>query len=451
MMNRRQLLGTAGAAGVAGMLGGLSLPGIGADEDYRALVVVYLNGGNDGHNTLVPTDAAYNDYQTARANLAMSKSSLANLPGTAIGHSFGLHSALSELVPLYTEGRLGFVANVGPLVEPSTAQSVLAGSVKVPPFLMSHSDQTAMVQGWMVSDDTSGWAGRGLERLPSNLRNALSAVTMDNNRTLVLGQQSSVSFMPPGGSRWWGTADLAQPESASAQSLNRMARWQFANAYEAEYARTFGSAISDSTLSTKAFMAAIEPTADFGSNTDHGDLPRNLRSLASVLPVFKAQGLKRQVFLKQWGGFDTHTNQRGTGSTTQDGQLAILAKALTAFDATNRANGLDMNVITLVMSEFGRTLRPGSGGGSEHAWGNHWFALGGPVAGGTVYGSFPSLVLGGIDDGDRNKNGRFVPGISSDQVGATLMQWIGLPSSQLVDVFPNLVNFPTKTIALLRV
>ena len=301
-----------------------------------------------------------------------------------------------------------------------------------------------------MTDDTSGWAGRGLELLPSNLRHSVSAVTMDSNRTLVLGRQSAVSFMPPGGSRYWGTADLAHPESASAQSINRMAKWQFANAYEAEYARTLGNAVADSTLFTNAFMAASDPAADFGTDVK-GNLGNNLKALASVLPVFKAQGLKRQVFLTHWGGFDTHTNQRGGASDTQDAQLAALAKALAAFDATNRANGVDMNVVTLVMTEFGRTLRPGSGGGSEHAWGNHWFALGGPVAGGTVHGTFPSLVLGSADDGDQGKNGRHVPSTSSDQVGATLMQWLGLSPSQFTTVFPNLANFPSQTIPLLRV
>ena len=452
MMQRRHVLGATGAAAATGLLGGLALPGLAAAEDYRAIVVIYLNGGNDGNNTLIPTDGAYGDYQTARANLALAKSSLVSLPGTAAGHTFGLHPALSTLVPLYTQGRLGFISNVGPLVEPSTGASVLSNSVKLPPFLMSHSDQTAIVQGWTVSDDTSGWAGRGLEYLPSHLKNAVSAVTMDNNRTLVLGKQSTVSFMPPGGSRWWGTADLAQPQSAAAQSLNRMAKWQFANAYEAEYARTFGAALADSTFLTKAFMAAQRPTADFGSNNSHGDLPESLRSLASVLPVFKAQGLKRQVFLKHWGSFDTHTGQLGSATdNTQDTQLAILGKALAAFDASNKANGLDSNVITLVMTEFGRTLRPGSGGGSEHAWGNHWFVVGGSVAGGTVHGSLPSLVLGGVDDGDSGKNGRWVPTIASDQVGATLMEWLGLPASQLTAVFPNLANFSTKTLPLLRV
>lgn len=446
MISRRRLLGAGALGGVVGGFGSLSLPGAAAGEDYRAVVVVYLNGGNDGNNTLVPTDGAYGDYQTARANLALPKNSLAPLGGSAIGHTFGVHPALSPLVPLYDQQRLAFIANTGPLIEPATAAQVLANAVRVPPFLLSHNDQTAIVQGWTVTDDTSGWAGRGLELLPSNLRHPLSAVTMDTNRTLVLGRRSAVTFMPPGGARWWGAADLAFPETEAAQSLNRMAQWQFANAYEAEYARTLGGAVSDSTRLTQAFLRAATPAADFGG--DH--LGNLLKSLASVLPIFKSDGLRRQVFLVQWGGFDTHANQRGADANTQDAQLAVLAKALLAFDQTNRANGVDSSVVTLVMTEFGRTVRPGSGGGSEHAWGNHWFALGGPVAGGTVLGTFPSLVLGGPDDGDPGDNGRLVPTIASDQVGATLMQWMGLAPGLFHEVFPHLANFPVKTIPLLR-
>ncbi|HRC36451.1 MAG: DUF1501 domain-containing protein [Rubrivivax sp.] len=449
MITRRHLLGATGAASLAAALGTLSGKGRAAADDFRALVVVYLNGGNDGNNTLVPTDGAYGDYQSARQNLALPKSSLLALPGTAAGHSFGLHPALAPLVNLYTQERLAFIANVGPLVEPSTAAQVLAGTVDVPPFLMSHNDQTAIVQGWTVQDDTSGWAGRALELLPSRLQNRLAAVTSDTNRTLVLGRRSPVSFMDGNGNNnWWGIGDLARPQEIGAQSLGRMAQWQFANAYEAEYARTYGLAFDDGTFIAQARAAVVEPSADFG-NSDEG-VVTSLRNLASLLPYFRSQGLKRQVFLQSWGRFDTHTNQRGSDRNTQDAQLAVLGKALAAFDETNRANGLDMNVVTLVMTEFGRTIRPGSGGGSEHAWGNHWFAVGGPVAGRSVVGRFPSLVLGSADDGDPGKNGRMVPTTSSDQVGATLMQWMGLQGSQFHDVFPNLVNFEQKTIPLLR-
>jgi uncharacterized protein (DUF1501 family) len=452
-LSRRDFLGAASAATAAAAgLGAMSWPGRAAGEDYRALLVLYLNGGNDGNNTLIPLDAGYSDYQAARQNLALLKSSITALPGVASGgRTFGVHPSLTPLVQRYEQQRLAFIANVGPLVQPATARQVLDGIVDVPPFLLSHSDQTAIVQGWTVQDDTSGWAGRGLELLPSRLLHGTQAVTMSSDRTLVLGKRSPVSFLPDNGGGWWGMGDLRYPAQVGTQSLERMAQWQFTNAYEAEYARSFGRALLDAKYFVDAYGRATAPAGDFGESEVQGWLGGRLRALASLLPVFKADGLKRQVFLLPWGSFDTHTNQRGNGENTQDSQLTTLAKALSAFDAANVANGLDGNVVTLVMSEFGRTVRPGSGGGSEHAWGNHWLALGGPVAGGTVHGLFPSLVLGGADDGDPGRNGRHVPTIASDQVGATLMKWLGLDASQFHDVFPNLVNFNTKTIPLLRV
>lgn len=436
-----------GSLGVAGLLGDSGQGAHAVGEDYRALVVLFLAGGNDGNNVIVPTDAMYADYQNARANLALPKASLAALPGSAVGHSFGLHPALASMVPLYSQGRLAFIANAGPLVVPTTPEQAKSNAVELPPFLLSHSDQVAIQQGWTVRDDSSGWAGRALELLPSDLRHPINAVTLSGSLTLVLGKHSSVSYMSGDGSRFWGPADLANPKTLAAQQINRMGQWQFSNLYEAEYARTFGGAVEDSTRFTRALLQAKEPAADFGS----GEVADGLRALAKALPTFKSQGYRRQVFLVSWGSFDTHANQRGNDPKTQDTQLGVMAKALTAFDETNKASGVDMNVVTLMMSDFGRTVRPGSGGGSEHAWGNHWFALGGPVNGGTVIGSFPSPVLGGPDDGDRNKNGRHVPTIGTDQVGATVMQWMGLDPSAFHEVFPNLANFRTKTVPLLRV
>lgn len=445
-MDRRHFLRYAGAAPVVSLLGGTSLLASAAASDYRALVVVFLGGGNDGLNSLVPTDGAHGDYATARPELSLSKNVLTALAGASAGHTFGVHPALAPLASLYNQGRMAWIANVGPLVQPATARQVIERSVAVPSFLLSHSDQTMWQQGWLGDSDGSGWAGRALELLPTALRNELSAVTMNTDRTLVLGRNSPVSFMPAHAPRWWGPADLAQPQSAPAQALNRMARWQFANQYEAEYARTFGRSVLESTSITEAALASSAPAGDFGGD----ELSRNLRQLAALMPVFRRRGYKRQVFLVQWGSFDTHAAQRGTGATSQDAQLDTLARALAAFDQANVASGLDQSVVSLMMTDFGRTLRQASGGGSDHAWGNHWFAMGGPVAGGQVLGTFPTLTLGGPDDSDPGKGGRFVPTTSTDQVGATLAKWLGLPDDQLGAAFPNLANFSQKTINLLR-
>jgi len=447
-MKRRDFLraGMGIGLGSSGLLGALNLGHAASAGDYKALICLYLNGGNDGNNTLIPTDAAYNDYAAARPVLALPKNSLAPLNGSSAGHSFGLHPGLAPLADLYNQKRLAWIANVGPLIVPATAEQVINNAVALPPFLMSHSDQTAVQQGWGGDADASGWGGRSLELLPASLINPLNAMTMNQDRTFVLGRKSPVSLMTAGGTQYWGRADLAQPQTAWTQALNTMARAQFSNDYESGFARNFGSSIDDSTLLVKVLAAAQAPKANFGSD----DLAGNLRTLASAMPVFKAMGYRRQIFLVSWGGFDTHYDQRGSDARTQDSQLDKVGRAVAAFDQANRASGLDLDVTTLMMSDFGRTLRPASGAGSDHAWGSHWFVAGGAVAGGQVIGKFPSLVLGGVDDSDPGGGGRMVPSTSTEQIGATLMQWMGLPLSELDTVFPTLRNFSTRKLAFLN-
>ena len=450
-MKRRDFLKLSALNGMAGlgalgMLSSLDSNAASATNDYRALVCVFLVGGNDGHNTLLPLDAAYSDYAKARpTGLALAKDSLVSLNGSSAGHTFGPHPALSPLASLYNQRRLAWVANAGPLIVPSTAQQVINRTVPIPPYLMSHSDQIAMQQGWGGDIEPSGWAGRGMELLPNQLVNKLSMVTMTNHKTLVRGRNSAVSFLDSNGSRNLGRADLARPEDSWTQLLNSMARWQFGNQYATEYTRTFRTNFDDGTLFTKALMAASTPQANFGSD----DLATKLRTLASVLPVFKSLGYRRQVFLVSWGSFATQSGQRGSVPSAQDPQLDIVARAVAAFDQANIAAGLDKNVTTLMMSDFGRTLRPASGEGTDHAWGNHWFVMGGNVTGGQVFGSFPSLVLGGADDADPGRGGRMVPSTSTDQVGATVMKWMGLNDLQLNNVFPNLKNFSTRDLGFI--
>jgi len=305
-----------------------------------------------------------------------------------------------------------------------------------------------------LRDDQSGWAGRALELLPSALRNPLAAVTTTRSRQLVQGKASNVADYAPGGIRGWGPGvDIAQPQNPNTQRLLHLVQAQYANRFKTDYTRNLQAAVQDQQRFLQAVSLAKAPTADFGTDSGRSGTPigSQLRDLAAILPAMKSLGYRRQVYLVTWGALDTHTNQRGSAWDTQDTQMAQMAKALAAFDETNRANGLDENVTTLMMTDFGRTVRPGSGGGSEHAWGNHWFALGGAVNGGRVHGVFPSPLLGGPDDGDAQANGRHVPTISTDQVGASVMQWLGLQAADFHAAFPFLANFGQKTIPLLRV
>jgi uncharacterized protein (DUF1501 family) len=162
------------------------------------------------------------------------------------------------------------------------------------------------------------------------------------------------------------------------------------------------------------------------------------------MPVFQSEGIQRQLFFTDWGGFDTHVTQRGNADgRAMDVQLEWLASALVAWNTELKLNGLHDKVVTLVLTEFGRTLEP-AGEGTDHAWGNHWFVMGGPVKGGQVVGRLPQLVLGGPDDFDRR--GRFVPDFSSDQLANSLLSWMGMPASAASTLFPNLANFQAKSL-----
>lgn len=447
-MNRREWLRRAGRWPLLGMAGGLlGGPGAVSAGDYRALVVVHLVGGNDGCNCLVPIDAAYDDYARARGELALSRDSLLALDGPTGSHRLGLHPALAPLATLYARGRLAWLANVGPLEVPATARQVIEGSVAVPPMLMSHTDQQAIQQGWDGGEDTSGWAGRALELLPPSLRHPLAAASFDSQRTLVLGRHTPVSWIgvDPAALRTWGRADLSRPEQVATQVLQGWTQPGSDNAYRAEYARTLQREMADAAELARAAALGPVPRADFGP----GVVAAPLRALAQLLPAFAGLGYRRQVFLVSVGGFDTHAAQRGSEFRSQDTQLDLLARALAAFDAANVAAGLDAQVATLVISDFGRTLRP-TAGGSDHAWGNHWFAFGGPVAGRQVIGRIPQLVLGGADDADPDGGGRMVPTLATDQVAAAMMSWMGLEADSLPQVFPRLSRFDPGPLGLLR-
>jgi uncharacterized protein (DUF1501 family) len=419
-----------------------------ADTDYRALVCIYLNGGNDSNNMLIPTDGAYNDYANARAGLGLAKSEITALEGTSAGHSFGLHGAMASLAPVYQQKRLAFIANAGPLIMPVTADKVKNNTALVPAFLLSHSDQTAMQQGWQGGADPSGWAGRSLEQLANSLRNPVSAIAMTQNNTLVLGQSSSVAMTYSGGIHSWGQADLTNSSNMATQILHSMTQMQFPQGYDNEYVRTMKNALNDSTILAKALSQAGPAPTHFGTD----ELSQKLSYLSQIMPVMKSYGYRRQVFLVDFGSFDTHAAQRSNAvnaTQSQDYQLGVVANAMAGFDAALQKAGLGSHVVTFTMSDFNRTLKPASGGGSDHAWGGHYMVMGGAVQGGSVFGTFPSLMLGGIDDFDDAAEGRWVPTTSVDQIGATLMAWMGLPANNMAGAFPNLVNFTQKNLGFL--
>ena len=434
-----------GALGTATWLEGAFHQLATADDlsDYKALVCIYLAGGNDSNNTLIPIDAAFGDYTRARGSLALSQSSLISLGGSSAGHQFALHPGLSALAKIYQKQSLAWIANTGVLTQPITASQILSNQVSVPPFLFAHDDQSSIQQGWDgITPAMTGWVGRGIEILPNSLRHPLQLISFDSRNTLLKGKSAPISQVVAGNTQNFGTANLLNANDPTITTLKSIAQLTSSNDWDNIRQSNLRNSINDSISIAKAMTNMPTPSGNFGKDT----LAQSLQQTAKMILAGKFSGLKRQVFLINWGSFDTHASQLGTASNNQDGQLQTLGSALEAFNQSLIGYGLNNQVITFSSSEFSRTLQAVGGSGSDHAWGAHHFVMGGPVQGGQVFGTFPSLMLGGPDDMDPSKEGRFVPTIATDQVAATLMSWMGVNSSQLNQVFPNLKNFSSQTI-----
>jgi uncharacterized protein (DUF1501 family) len=452
-MNRRNFINKvlvgSGLAGTGVFSLNPSFAGAPSLSGYKALVTIHLNGGCDGNDVIVPTDGAYADYSKSRPNVALKKDALAPLSGTYLGHTLGFNPALSKLIPLFNSGRLASIINTGPLIMPTTAKEVLAGTAKLPLFLYSHPEQTAIVNGWMGDQDPSGWGGRAIESMDPSGSYKSPLISVDNNQsTMVLGQRSKIITASSYPSTNIGRANLLDSKNQWTQILDSLSRFQSPNQASAEYSRTFKGIFADAQELALAAQKVPEPSG-FGSSS----ISRKLAMVSRLVNFYQTAGATRQIFSIQWGSFDTHTNQRGVTSTPlgQDTQLADLADALVSFQSALDQTGMANNVALLVTTEFGRTLGEAAGLGSDHAWGNHWFVMGNAVRGAQMYGSqFPSLVLGGVDDAHPQKRGYWVPQISSDQVAADFLTWLGLPSSALTSVLPNLANFTSKTVGFMN-
>lgn len=455
LSRRTFMLGAgAGAVSVASIGAALAPTRQVQAADYKALVVVFLLGGHDGNNMLIPVDGAYSDYATARPSLALPKDSLLRLSGTYMGHQLAFTPSMRLMHDLFERKRLAVVANVGALIQPTTIEQVRNGTAKLPPFLGSHPEQEQIIQGWMGDEDLSGWGGRAMDQLPAELRARQPLIALSNNYTVVVSNRVPLSLADSGGSSsFWGMANLDDPKDSYTQRVEWATRLQSANAYEAEFSRSMRTAYLDTLEFGKGRTLGPKPTGDFREYT-HSRISQDLMFTARHMGYSRAAGARRQIYLIQDGGYDTHTGQLDVGGNMPglDTRLQAVSESLSAFDKSIIDSGMDGQVLTVVISEFGRTLDPASGGGSDHAWGNHWFALGGAVKGGNVYGSaFPRLQTGGPDDASlfNPKRGQWLPQFSADQFVADAVRWMGLTPEQAVAAMPHLANFKTQTIGYL--
>jgi uncharacterized protein (DUF1501 family) len=410
--------------------------------DYKALVCIFMFGGNDGHNLIVPTGpAAYSAYKTIRGGLSLPDNNTTLLPVTARdGTPYGLNSGLSAIHPLWAQQKLAVVANVGMLVRPTTRAQYLAASVPLPSNLFSHSDQTVQMQAGNPAGGGTGWAGRIADA--SQASNSASSfppsISVSGSALFCAGKSvQSASLVPgfdlsaDGMSSWPASATAARVKGL--QDMlgfdNGMVMVQSANKVRTD------------ALSLNALLKGL---AGGGLNTvfPATSLGSQLKQVAQIIKLRASTNMKRQVFFCSIGGFDTHSGQ----SWQQWDLLRQIAEAASAFYASTVELGVANSVTTFTSSEFGRTLQP-SGTGSDHGWGNHHLLLGGAVRGGDVIGSFPAPALGGADDS--GGRGALIPSTSLDQFGATLASWFGVAAVDLPTVFPNLPNFPVANLGFM--
>jgi uncharacterized protein (DUF1501 family) len=430
--------------------------------DYKALVCVFLYGGNDGLNTIVPTDAArHAQYGAVRGALAIPRERLVALPGT----EFGLHPSLGALSAAAAAGQIAPVFNVGPLYAPLTKaqyRSTPNGATLRPDGLFSHSDQQVLWETATThSQERSGWGGRASAALGT----VNPVISVGGNARFGLTTLQSPLVLPGPGSTFGAyglqPADLTwAPRAANKAAIDVMYSQAQDTVLADAYARMQRDAFAVSQRlgalvkvepgtsgANPAIDAAFAPITSGGRVTTA--LGRQLYQVAKLIAGNATVGGDRQIFFAQAGGFDTHAGQVA-GSAT-DGEharrLQEVGDALGAFYTAMRNLGLGQAVTTFTQSDFGRTFKPNSSNGTDHAWGNQHLVVGGAVQGSATYGSYPQLVLGGDDDVGTDaweQQGRWIPTTSVDQYAATLLGWFGASDAQLDTTLPNLRNFGNR-------
>ena len=450
---RRAFLRNVGAMSAFGLASRLDLvnfiaeAGAQSAPDYKALVCVFMFGGNDGNNTLIPIDTAgYGQYAAARpasSGINLAQASLLPIQPVNLGMPFGLHPALPELQTLFAQRKMAILANVGTLLQPTTKAQYDAG-VR-PLSLYSHADQQSQWQSAISNSAAgTGWGGRLADKVASfNAASGFPVVTsLDGTVLFTTGTATAPLTIPVSGSfalsGYTGSAAANARLAAVQQLLTQGSTNTFVTGANAigNQALQLSATVNPILVSTNSTVAPI--FADQKTGTAN-----QLYQVAKMIEARAVTGAKRQIFFVQLGSFDTHGDQ----INRQQNLFAELSPALKAFYDATVALGVSAQVTTFTLSDFGRTFQPASGGGTDHAWGNHHFIIGDSVQGGSMYGQYPQLILAGPSDAENE--GRWLPSTAVDQYGATLARWFGVGSADLSAVFPNLAKFPTSDLGFM--
>ena len=448
--SRRDLLrmGACGLLGRAAFLSGfdrfsmvsaMAAPSI--PVDYKALVCIFLFGGNDSNNTLFSIDDIAN-YTSKRGNLALTQAELLPII-PASGGNYGLHPSMTKLQGLFSQANspLAVVCNVGTLTAPITKQEYVTGASR-PYQLFSHTDQQNQWQASISTQDSPiGWGGRMADVTQEASTGFPTVCSVAGVSVFSVGNNSSPLALAPAPTPLNQTLQLTKPDSMIQPILtaDKSTSSLLVNSSDNISQFVLNNA---SLLSTNPALKTVFPATGLGNQ---------LAQVAKVISISSSLGLSRQIFFCSLGGFDTHTVQLATQSSL----LGQLSDAMAAFYGEMVAQGVAQKVTTFTLSDFSRTFVPAGAAanliGSDHAWGSHHFVLGGSVLGGTFYGAFPDLVVGGNQDTDvgTGARGRWIPTTSVDEYASTMALWYGLSPTDLTRVFPNIGSFTTSNLGFM--
>lgn len=437
-ITRRRFLMATATAGGFGCLARITASAQTTGTGFKALVCIFLTGGNDGNNLIVPLgSSAYQAYAAARGALALSQSSL--LPVSTPTGAYGFHPQAASLASLFSQKKLAVVANVGMLIQPTTQAQYLQNTATLPPDLFSHADQQLQ---WQSGGLSTGWGGRIADNLqsvngPSRFPTIVSVAGPALFGTGASTQPATViPGVAPGVNNFEGTSASNVAMQSSFQELLTFDTGVqlIQSASEQTVAGIYQAGILEQALASAAPISTAFPNTNLG---------QQLLQVAQIINVRGQLGMNRQIFFCSLNGFDTHT-----GQLMQQGPLfQQVNDAMLALYNSTVAMGVDQQVTTFTETEFGRTLQPSAGWGSDHAWGNHQLVMGGAVNGGALFGTFPTLALNGPNDA--TGRGVWIPTTSLDQYGATLAAWFGVAPSALASIFTNLPNFSTANLGFL--